>query len=180
MNRKIDKEMEQFTFFWHGPFSNWHPASFLVDGIRYNCSEQFMMAEKARMFKDRNALDMIMRSLSPREQKALGRGVIDFDTSKWNLEAQNIVYTGCYAKFTQNPDLKNLLLGTRGTTLVEASPVDTVWGIGLDQNDTRVWDRSQWKGTNWLGVVLTRLREDIFEEIAKLASLLKPNKGEVK
>lgn len=64
--------------------------------------------------------------------------------------------------------------------MVEASPVDTVWGIGLDQNDTRAWDRSQWKGTNWLGVVLTRLREDIFEEMAKVASFFKHNEREGK
>lgn len=153
--------MEKFTFFWNGPFSQWHLCKFVVDGIEYNCAEQFMMAEKARLFNDEETEKQIMETKSPREQKKLGRKVKNFDVDKWNESAKKIVYTGNKAKFTQNDYLKQKLLETRGTTLVEASPYDKIWGISLPEDDPRALNRETWKGTNWLGEVLTQLRDDL-------------------
>jgi len=153
--------MEKFTFFWSGPFSNWHPSPFQIDGIWYNCSEQFMMAEKARLFKDEATLKKILSAVDPREQKAYGRQVAGFDKEKWELVAREAVYKGCYAKFTQNPDLLRELVATAGTTLVETSPEDCLWGIGLRKTDSRALNRSTWRGTNWLGEILTRVRDNI-------------------
>lgn len=157
------KKYTKHTFFYktRNPFSNWHPAKFTVDGIEYNCSEQYMMAEKARTFGDEKIREMILASPEPRDQKALGRKVSNFDSEKWSEVAKEVVYTGCYHKFTQNPKLMAKLMETEGTLLVEASPYDTVWGIGLREDDPRRLDSKKWRGTNWLGEVLTRLREDL-------------------
>lgn len=155
---------ERFFLFWGGPFSQWCSSAFKVNGIQYNCAEQYMMAEKARLFGDKRLLALIMASNDPSEQKSLGRQVADFDTKRWNKVARDIVYTGNYAKFTQNPDLKEFLLATQGTTIVEASPYDTIWGIGLDEDDPRAQDRSQWRGTNWLGEVIMRVRDTLMQE----------------
>jgi ribA/ribD-fused uncharacterized protein len=152
---------EKFTFFWSGPFSNWMPAPFEIDGVWYNCVEQYMMSEKARLFKDEASLKKIMSAVDPREQKAYGRRVAGFDKEQWERVARDAVYQGCYAKFTQNQDLNQMLLATAGTTLVEASPEDPMWGIGLRKTDPRAQNRSTWLGTNWLGETLTKVREDI-------------------
>ncbi len=104
-----------------------------------------------------------MLSNHPKEQKSLGRLVANFDWDVWKDKAQDIVYDGNWAKFNQSKDLQKLLLDTEGTTLVEASPKDTVWGIGLAANDPLALDRSTWKGTNWLGQVLTAVRTNIIQ-----------------
>lgn len=155
---------EKFTFFWNGVFSQWYPSPFKIMEVTYNCAEQFMMANKAILFDDRDIYDKIMKSRSPKEQKALGRQVKNFDAEKWNSIAKNIVYEGNKAKFEQNPDMYATLLATHGTTLVEASPYDCVWGIGLAENDPRANDRTQWRGTNWLGETLTNLRQDFIKQ----------------
>lgn len=152
---------ERFTLFWHGPFSQWHACRFSVNGVLYNCAEQYMMAAKARMFQDFSALEKIMRASDPSVQKRTGRTVKSFYADKWNADAKDIVYQGNRAKFTQNPTLLHLLLSTHGTTLVEASPYDKIWGIGLPASDPRALSRETWQGTNWLGEVLTQLREDL-------------------
>ncbi len=128
--------MEKFTLFWDGPFSQWYPAYFEIDGVEYNCAEQYMMAMKAKHFGDLDTLEMIMESESPRNQKALGRVVDGFDEDEWEREEDNgmplcwnIVWRGNEAKFSQNPYLRESLLATKGTTLVEASPEDEIWEL---------------------------------------------------
>jgi len=155
---------EKFIFFWSGPFSNWMPSPFEIDGVWYNCVEQFMMAEKARLFKDEASLKKIMSAVDPREQKAYGRQVAGFNKEQWEQVARDLVYKGCYAKFTQNQDLKQVLIDTAGATLVEASPEDPIWGIGLRKTDPRALNRATWRGTNWLGEILTKVREDLLKE----------------
>lgn len=133
-----------------------------MDGVSYNSAEQYMMARKALLFGDMKSYEKIMASGSPREQKALGRTVRDFNADIWNREARDYVYTANMAKFSQNPDLKRFLLETEGL-IVEASPLDTIWGIGLDEDDPEALDRSKWKGTNWLGEVLTKVRTELLK-----------------
>lgn len=151
---------EQFTFFWDGPFSQWHRQSFKVEGETYNTAEQYMMAAKARLFGDTDTLKKIMKTTSPKEQKRLGREVKGYTDEKWDAVARQEVYTANHAKFIQNADLLEKLLATTGT-LVEASPYDRKWGIGLKADDPKAKDRSQWRGLNWLGEVLTNLRDDL-------------------
>ena len=159
---------EAFTFFWDGPFSQWYPCTFRLEGVNYNCAEQYMMAEKARYFADEEALTAILRTSHPREQKEIGRSIRGFETSEWeHLEGNehpfcwNVVYRGNVAKFSQNQKLLSKLQTTQGTTLVEASPVDSIWGIGLASDDPRAYDRSSWQGRNWLGEVLTAVRDEL-------------------
>jgi len=156
--------MEKFTFFWDGPCSQWYPSTFTVDGIVYDCAEQFMMADKARTFNDIETLALIMRpNQHPRDQKALGRVVKGYIDALWNGGVSvNSVYKGNHAKFTQNKPLLDYLESTKGTTLVEASPYDKIWGIGLLSTDPRAQNRATWLGTNWLGETQTKLRIDLF------------------
>lgn len=158
--------MEQFTFFWRtkSPFSQWHRSVFSVDGVQYTTAEQYMMAEKARLFNDVVALKKIFATDDPRTQKALGRQIKGYSDTVWNKVARNKVYIGNHAKFTRNAMLLKKLLETKGTTLVEASPTDKKWGIGLDENDERAKKRETWQGANWLGEVLTVLRDDIIND----------------
>lgn len=157
---------ERFTFFWNGPFSQWHPSPFMLDGVLYNTAEQFMMAKKARLFGDETTLARILAAEHPRDQKALGRRVSGFDVDRWNASAKAIVFRGNRAKFTTHRDLLAQLLDTAGTTLVEASPLDTIWGIGLAADNPDASDPKKWRGTNWLGEVLTDLREVLLAEQA--------------
>ncbi len=154
---------EKFTFFYRTkhPFSQWYPCSFIIDGIQFNCTEQFMMFSKAKLFANESIAEKILELKEPREQKALGREVKNFDEAVWNKEAKSIVYKGNFAKFTQNENLKILLLKTAGTTLVEASPSDIIWGIGLPEDHPDRFDKTKWRGKNWLGEVLTQVRDDI-------------------
>lgn len=154
---------KQFTFFWDGPYSQWHPSKFQVLGKEFNCAEQYMMYNKALMFGDDNALCAIMSTPSPRAQKQYGREVRNFNMKLWNEHAKDIVYVGNHAKFTQHIDLLQRLLATSPTLLVEASPYDTVWGIGLGAAEASKTPQAQWKGTNWLGEVLTQVRDDILD-----------------
>jgi ribA/ribD-fused uncharacterized protein len=161
------KNYKKYTFFYkmRHPFSNWHPCTFTDDeGNEYNCSEQWMMAEKARLFGDEETREDILFEKDPGKQKQLGRKVKNFDSNLWNEHAKLIVYEGCRLKFTQNHKLLQALLDTEGTLLVEASPYDRIWGIGLAEDDPAIHDPLNWNGLNWLGEVLTQLRDDLLNE----------------
>jgi hypothetical protein len=159
-------EMEKFTYFWQSgsPFSQWHKKSFVIDNIEFNCAEQYMMYGKAKLFRDEEIANQILLAKTPKEQKALGRKVRNFKPEIWEEKSHEIVYKGNHAKFTQNEDLLKKLLATKGATLVEASPYDKIWGIGLEENDPRAKNRSTWLGENRLGEILTKLRDDLLSE----------------
>jgi ribA/ribD-fused uncharacterized protein len=153
--------INKYHLFWHGVFSQWHPSEFEYGGIVFNCCEQFMMFYKAIFFNDHETAAKILNSSNPKEQKKLGRQVKNFDVGEWASVARHIVYTGNECKFTQNPDLCKQLVETYPATLVEASPYDKVWGIGLEAEHPDATDPTKWKGKNWLGEVLTSLRNNI-------------------
>lgn len=153
-----------FVLFWNTYLSNWHACSFIVAGTQYNCAEQWMMAEKAKMFKDDESLKKIMASNSPREQKALGKKVANFDKDAWMKECCDRVKIGLMAKFKQNPELMEKLLNTGDMVIVEASPLDVVWGIGLSEDDPDAIIPEKWKGLNLLGICLMDVRKALKEE----------------
>jgi ribA/ribD-fused uncharacterized protein len=155
---------EAFTFFWKHRLSQWHRAPFVVGGVTFTHAEQYMMYAKALLFGDCEAAEKILAAESPREQQLIGRAVRGYEESVWVLFREGIVFAGNHARFSQNPDQRELLFATRGTTLVEASPHDRVWGIGLAADDPRALDRSQWLGLNLLGESLTRVRESLLWE----------------
>jgi len=155
-----------FTFFWNenSPFSQFYSIEFKIDNKIFNCAEQFMMYSKAIYFNDDDIADKILKEQKPGKQKKLGRLVSNFVPEKWNTIAEQVVYKANYAKFTQNIDLLEKLFLTDKSELVEVNPSDTIWGIGLPPNNPKIYDKKNWRGQNKLGVILTKLREDLKQE----------------
>ena len=144
--------------------SQWYDCCFEVDGVQYHTTEQYMMAGKARLFGDNETLREIMAADSPHDYKALGRKVRNFEPELWDSRKSEIVVEGNKAKFSQNPDLKEFLLSTGDAILVEASPYDKIWGIGLDRETALKGGVEQWQGENLLGCALMELRDWVKEE----------------
>ena len=158
------------VFFWgtskgkvlnKGCLSQWFASDFVIDGVKYNCAEQYMMAEKARVFGDDATLAKILMAKAPVAIKRLGRQVAGFDGARWNEVKFDIVVRGNRAKFSQNAQLRDFLLGTGDATLVEASPKDAIWGVGLDEKDRRILDPDLWQGENLLGKALMKVRAEL-------------------
>jgi ribA/ribD-fused uncharacterized protein len=120
-----------------------------------------MMAEKARLFGDGEALTQIMGTTDPRLMRALGRTVTGFDSEVWDKARYSVVLDGNYAKFTQDLALRTYLLSTAGKVLVEASPRDVIWGIGLNATNPQAANPAAWRGTNLLGFALMEVRDEI-------------------
>ena len=169
-------EQLKYLFFWgHTPAKNgeitksclsqWWASEFEIDGINYRSAEQFMMAEKARIFNDNKTRDLILSSTHPKQAKDLGRKVMGFDEEIWRNERYNIVKRGNFAKFSQDERLKEFLLQTGNRVLVEASPVDKIWGIGMAVDDKNVENPHMWRGLNLLGFALMDVRDELLEEL---------------
>lgn len=151
---------DDLVFFYGGPFSQWYPSHFAIDDVVYCTAEQYMMAMKADYFGDSPIFEKIMSTVDPSEQKAFGRQVANFDAEAWNAVSRGYVYKANMAKFS-DPKLKKILLDTGDRELIEASPYDKIWGIGIGQFDPARFDRSKWRGTNWLGETLMKVRNDL-------------------
>lgn len=149
---------DEIILFYNGTMCQWYPSPFSFNGIRYNCAEQWMMAAKALFFKDFYAYEKVMKSEDPREQKAIGRKVSLFDEKAWDSVSFDVVLNGNTLKYGQNPRLLEILLSTGQRELVEASPTDCVWGVGLAEDDPKALDKNQWRGENRLGKVLMKVR----------------------
>lgn len=144
-----------------GCLSQWWPAEFTVDGVRYPTAEHFMMAAKARLFGDAETEAAILAAGHPGQAKDLGRRVRGFDEATWREARFATVVRGNLAKFGQNPELREFLLGTGDRVLVEASPVDPLWGIGLTAADERAERPEEWRGRNLLGFALMEVRRTL-------------------
>lgn len=139
--------------------SQWYPCQFEVDGEMYTSAEQYMMAEKAKLFGDNEIKAEILDTSDPRRCKALGRKVKNFDKAVWDKNKEDIVRKGNSAKFMQNSIRRNFLLSTGDKVLVEASPTDRIWGIGLGKNNPDALDPTKWRGKNLLGFTLMNTRD---------------------
>ena len=160
--RKDSRKMS-YTFFWlnneeNGEFSNWYECPFVIDDFKYFCVEQYMMAQKAKLFHDAESYTKILRANSPSGCKRQGQMVMPFNQKTWDGVKYEIVKTGNRAKYEQNPDLKERLLSTGNSIIAEASPKDNIWGIGLDAKTASRTERSLWPGENLLGKILMELR----------------------
>jgi ribA/ribD-fused uncharacterized protein len=142
-----------------GCLSQWWPVVFAVDGVSYPSAEHWMMAEKARLFSDADGLAAVLRAGSPGAAKAAGRKVRGFDEDRWTAARYDIVVAGNLAKFGQHPDLRDFLLATGRKILVEASPYDRIWGIGMAATNPDAARPSRWRGLNLLGFALMQVRE---------------------
>lgn len=141
--------------------SQWYPCKFEADGVSYTSAEQYMMAEKAKLFGDEEIRAKILSTSDPRKCKALGRKVKNFDKVVWDKEKKNIVHKGNTRKFLRNSALRNFLLSTGDRVLAEASPADRIWGIGLGKNNPDALEPEKWRGQNLLGFTLMSVRDFI-------------------
>jgi len=166
-------KLNKYLFFWgHQPssdesitktcLSQWWMSDFNKDIDKYCCMEQFMMSEKAKLFEDEEVLQDIMNSKYPKQIKELGRKVRNFNEDTWQKRRYSIILNGNYAKFIQNNALKQFLLGTKNRVLVEASPYDKIWGIGMSADERDIEDPTMWKGLNLLGFALMEVRDELF------------------
>ncbi|WP_307677584.1 NADAR family protein [Streptomyces sp. V4I2] len=138
--------------------SQWWPSPFTVDGVAYRTAEHWMMASKARLFGDPEAERAAVEARSPAQAKKAGRLVRGFDDAVWERERYGIVVEGSVHKFAAHADLREFLLGTGNRVLVEASPLDRIWGIGLAADDERAGNPELWRGPNLLGFALMEAR----------------------
>jgi len=166
------KQENKYLFFWgHQPnkdgsisktcFSQWWLSSFDVDGITYKTAEHWMMAKKALLFNDKEIFEKIIQTKSPAEAKKLGREVKNYVDTVWLANRFEIVKEGNLYKFGQNKDLKEFLLNTNERILVEASPVDPIWGIGMAADHKEVNNPEKWQGLNLLGFALMEVRDEL-------------------
>lgn len=164
------KERIKFLFFWghtvkdeitKSCFSQWFTGPFEENGIVYKTAEHYMMAGKARLFNDAEILEKILKAPSPNQVKSLGRKVKNFDPKLWNEHKYEIVKQGNLLKFSQNKKYKDFLLSTGDKILVEASPYDTIWGIGMLETDSRAENPLLWNGKNLLGFALMEVRDEL-------------------
>ncbi|MBE9578764.1 MULTISPECIES: NADAR family protein [Moraxella] len=162
----------KYLYFWgHAPkangqidnacFSQWYDAPFSLDNITYLTAEHYMMAQKAKLFGDIDTFHKIITSKHPKQAKDLGRQVSHFDEKIWNEHRFDIVVQGNIAKFSQNPALKDFLLNTGNRILVEASPVDKIWGVGLAKDNEKIHNPNNWQGLNLLGFALMVVRDTL-------------------
>lgn len=174
MNKVFVKK--DFVFFWGNKASNtsriskaclsqWWSCVFYENGIRYSSTEQYMMYQKALIFKDHIMAERIILTTNPKEIKGYGRKISGFDEEYWRKERERIVLQGNMLKFTQNTNLYDYLLSTKGKILVEASPFDRIWGIRMGENDENICNLNEWKGENLLGFILMEVRDRIQQTI---------------
>lgn len=138
-----------------------------VEGKDYWLREQWMMHMKALVFatganKVGNLViaGQIMSTTSPGAIKALGRQVKGYSDERWDACKFKVVVNGNYLQFSQNKEMRDILIGSGTRELVEASAKDAIWGIGLNESSAKKTDKSQW-GQNLLGKAIMEARVHI-------------------
>lgn len=165
-------DQANFLYFWghqrnkdgslgKGCLSQWYISPFKLGGQEYPTAEHYMMAEKARLFQDQTTLKKILMSRHPIDAKKLGRSVKGYDEKRWRQQRLEIVVTGNMAKFSQNDELGLFLIQTNSRILVEASPTDIVWGVGLEEKHPHIDKPEKWRGLNLLGFALMIVRSKL-------------------
>ena len=161
---------ENFIFFYHSNhcLSNFYKCNFTVDGKRFTSTEQYFHFKKATLFKDGNMARNILATDNPMTQKICGRRVKKIDVKIWDSVRYSIMTTGLFAKFSQNQKLKNYIVrqyrDCQSVRFVEASPYDTLWGIGLNMYHPNIYIPSKWRGQNLLGICLDDVRKKLSEQ----------------
>ncbi|MES2775253.1 MAG: NADAR family protein [Bacteroidota bacterium] len=169
-----EKNNNKYLFFWghqssadgtitKSCFSQWWVAPFIVEDIEYKTAEHWMMAQKALLCNDTEMAEKIVASKTAAEAKKLGREIRNFDTEAWDKKKFDIVVDGNFHKFSQHQDLKTFLINTHNRVLVEASPVDAIWGIGMAADDPKIENPQTWRGENLLGYALMEVRDKLRE-----------------
>lgn len=159
-------ERPRVVTFYHeyerdGYLSNWYEAGFRFCGNVFPTSEHWMMWQKAAAFRDWNTAGAVLETKSPAAAKALGKQVKPYSDATWNEARVPLMKVGLRQKLVQNERLMNDLLSTGSAALAEASPKDTVWGIGIGKDDPESADPGKWHGKNLLGITLMEVRSEL-------------------
>ena len=173
-NWLLEQSNPEYLFFWgHRPsrdgsvikscLSQWWPANFEENGERFLTAEHYMMVGKARLFQDEEIAQRMFTKTSPKDAKMLGRQVKNFDPEIWDKHKYAIVCKGNWLKFSQNAELSDFLIKTGNKVLVEASPVDRIWGIGMAETDAEILYPQKWRGENLLGFALMEVRDELIK-----------------
>lgn len=164
----MNSENNDYLFFWghsknslYGFLSNWYDSPFEKDDVKYQTSEHYMMYQKALLMGDQTTAQLILGASTPKRVKMLGRKVSPWNEKLWINNREKIMYDGCLAKFKYHPTLQKKLKATHPKKLVEASPYDHIWGIGMKATDKGVQDPKNWKGLNLLGKTLDKVRDSL-------------------
>ncbi|UTW62164.1 NADAR family protein [bacterium SCSIO 12741] len=168
MNGQLNSS--EFLFFWgHQPkkdgtigsgcLSQWWMSAFEFQGMHFATAEHWMMYKKAELFKDAQMAEEILQCESPAKVKKLGRKVQNFDPHLWNKKKFEFVVEGNRHKFFQNRELADFLISTGDKIIVEASPYDRIWGIGMSKNHSDIESPDKWRGQNLLGFALMEVRD---------------------
>lgn len=190
LKKRCKTEDFEYLYFWKstkepdgsigpGCLSQWWPASFKIGEIEYPTAEHFMMYSKASLFGDEETAKKILETDSCKEVKALGRQVTEFDSELWREHRFAVVLRANLAKFSQNPDLKEYIFSVGNVVIVEASPTDTIWGIGMSEEKAKKAGPADWNGLNLLGFALMRTRsllESGLEYVSEFINVGPPQK----
>ncbi len=177
------RETETHIYFWTNWMSNWTPSNLKIyyDGELFTNSEQIFMYIKAKFFGDENKAGEIVRlGSNPAIAKKLGREVSGYDEEAWSASRFDAMYAAVKAKFESDRVLSRQLMETDTKTLVEASPVDIIWGVGIHEKDDSILDENNWKGQNLLGKVLMKVRTEIQSKNGYMVSPQKLKEIEMK
>ena len=163
-NKKFRKT-KTHLYFWGSEYSQWFKKDGIIqeDGVKYSSAEQYMMAKKAELFKDLSIKEEILKYSNPNKIKKLGRKISNFNEKIWDDNKIEIVTQGNFLKFSQNKELNDLLIMDKELIIVEASPVDKIWGIGLHFDDNLVLEEKNWNGENLLGICIMKARKKILK-----------------
>ena len=164
-----DRVTDTHVYFWGDPtLSNWGPAEFNHKGLKFYNSEQAYMYEKAMYFDDKEIAQQILENDNPRTAKNLGRKVKNFNEDEWASAGYDFMIDVCYAKFKQNEHLAEVLLSTGNKIIVEGSPYDKIWGVGLHWTSEKILNEANWRGKNLLGKALMEVRGmlKLYEEVS--------------
>ncbi len=164
MKKKEYRETDTHVYFWRGEFSNWYPCIFRYEDHTFYNSEQAFMWVKAKFFDDDEIAKQLLVETNPQYAKALGRKVKNFNDEMWAVASFPAMIAVNYAKWSSSHFMMDTILSTNPKILVEASPYDKIWGVGLRQDDDLILDKNNWKGMNLLGKALMNVRKEIMEE----------------
>lgn len=156
---------DEYVAFWGSCFSNFFPTRFYLDGRYWTTSEKYFMYTKAITFGDKEVAEKILKTDNPKECKNLGRQVKNFNSEEWDSVKEEIMYKAVKAKFEQDGLCNYCIMKFIHQKFIEGSPYDKIWGVGIKYNDKRIFNEKNWKGENLLGKILTKVRDDIFEEM---------------
>lgn len=155
------KVTDKHVLFWGGRFSNFELTPFRTTEHEFLTNEHYFMFCKARFFNDTEVMEQILKVEHPRDAKALGRKVKNFNADKWTAVCRSFMTSGLRLKFGTNPVLSKEIMKYPNKSFVECSPYDKIWGIGLSEEDPRADDETKWLGTNWLGQCLDKVRDEL-------------------